>query len=231
MVWVVAHSFTHWFTHSLICSLFIWERFPKYHCAQEFTNTMGTARAGGCARCCISYPSRPPVEEREMVEGFPGRLETNPASKDKARKGCLCCLLEGTQPEVRVLHSQPGCWGAGVLWSTAYINSPRPLAIQFVKRVKWSIPTVRCLAVVSVCRTFCMFLSLSKGQREEASWNSTRNSDHREQYRMLLHGDLHEPPVAGYECTSAQWAASLGGTAGTAIQVPPLPLLWSILPF
>lgn len=49
----------------------------------ELTNTMGTARAGGCGRRCISYPSRPPVgssliEEREMVEGATSRLETNP---------------------------------------------------------------------------------------------------------------------------------------------------------
>lgn len=54
-----------------------------------------------------------------------------------------------------------------------------------------------------------MYLSLSEGQRE-ASWKSTRNSDHREQYRMLLHGGLREPPAGGYECTPSP-VGSLSG--------------------
>lgn len=181
-------------------------------------------------------PQRPLRKGRWRREPLAGWKRT-PASKDTARESCLS---EGTQPEVKVLHSQLGCWGSLVSSLHKPSQALSHSGPRFVKRVKWPLPTVRCLAVVSVFRTFYMCLSLSEGQRE-ASWDSTRNSDHREQYRMLLHGGLHEPPVGGCVCTPSPvgslsgqhcWRCHPGPSSASALAHSPIlsgPCLYLVL--
>lgn len=122
-----------------------------------------------------------------MGEGATGKLGANSVLQNHSNRDAGS---EGTQPEVRDLCSQPGCWGAGVLWSATYIGSARPLPslglcclISEVGRVAPAYCEVLSHSI-SVFRTFYICMSLSEGQRG-ASQN-TRNNNQREQCCMLL---------------------------------------------
>lgn len=66
------------------------------------------------------------MEEREMGKGASSRLETD-SSLQRHSKGRFWCS-EGTQPGIKDAGSQPGCWAAGVPWSTDCMGSASLLA-------------------------------------------------------------------------------------------------------